>query len=117
MVKLRRKEAELGEGSLHGQLVKIMSSQQVESYSCWLNVHSKTPSVTNLCEWLKKEVAIKMEEQKMAHVLEQKPLGDQPFKRANGSKPRIFFSEVDKKSNQQRPPCQFCGHNSHPIWY
>ena len=110
MAKLRGKEreAELGEGSLHGQLVKKMSSQQVESYSRWLNVHSKTPSVTNLCECLKKEVAIKMEEQKMAHVLEQKPLGDPPFKRGNGSKPRIFFSEVDKKSNQQ-------DHHAHSV--
>ena len=116
-LKAEGREAELGEGSLHGQLVKKLSSQQVESYSRWLNVHSKTPSVTNLCDWLKKEVAIKMEAAEMAHGLEQKPLGDPPFKRASGLKPRTFFSEVDKKSNQQRPPCQFCGQNSHPIWY
>ena len=116
-LKAEGREAELGEGSLHGQLVKKLSSQQVESYSRWLNVHSKTSSVTYLCDWLKKEVAIKMEAAEMANGLEQKPLGDPPFKRASGLKPRTFFSEVDKKSNQQRPPCQFCGQNNHPIWY
>ncbi|CAB3989251.1 Hypothetical predicted protein, partial [Paramuricea clavata] len=73
-LKAEGREAELGEGSLHGQLVKKLSGQQVESYSRWLNVYSKTPSVTDLCEWLKKEVAIKMEAVEMAHGLEQKPL-------------------------------------------
>ena len=116
-LKAEGREAELGEGSLHGQLVKKLSNQQVESYSRWLNMHSKTPSVTNLCDWLKKEVAIKMEAAEMAHGLEQKPLGDSPFKRGNGSRYRTFFTEVDKKSSQQRPPCLFCGQNSHPIWY
>ena len=64
------RETELGEGSLHGQLVKKLSGLQVESYRRWLNVHNKTPSVTNLYEWLKKEVAIKMEAVEMAHWLE-----------------------------------------------
>ena len=94
-----------------------MANQQVESYSRWLNMHNKTPSVTNLCDWLKKEVAIKMEAAEMAHGLEQKPLGDSPFKRGNGSRSRTFFTEVGKKSSQQRPPCLFCGQNSHLIWY
>ena len=116
-LKAEGREAELGEGSLHGQLVKKLSSQQVESYSHWLNMHSKIPSVTNLSDWLKKEVAIKIEAAEMAHGLEQKPLGDPQFKRGNGSRPRTFFTEVDKKSNQLRPPCQFCGQDSHPIWY
>ena len=98
-------------------LVKKLSSQQVESYSRWLNMHSKTPSVTNLSDWLKKEVAIKIEAAEMAHGLEQKPLGDPQFKRGNGPRQRTFFTEVDKKSNQQRPPCQFYGQDSHPIWY
>ena len=80
-LKAEGREAELGERSLHGQLVKKLSSQQVERYSRWLNMHSQTPSVTNLSDWLKKEVAIKMEAAEMAHGLEQKPLGDPQFKR------------------------------------
>ena len=64
-------------------------------------MHSKTPSVTNLNDWLKKEVAIKMEAAEMAHGLEQRPLGDPQFKRGNGQRPITFFTEVDKKSNQQ----------------
>jgi hypothetical protein len=115
-LKAEGREAELGEGSLHGQLVKKLSGLQVESYSRWLNVHNKTPSVTNLCEWLKKEVAIKMEAVEMAHGLEQKPLSDPSFKRGNGLRPRTFLTEVDKYG-QQRPPCQFCGQSNHPIWY
>ena len=80
-------------------------------------MHSKTPSVTNLSDWLKKEVAIKMEAAEMAHGIEQKPFGDPEFKRGIGPRPRTFFTEVDKKSNQQRSLCQFCGQDSHPIWY
>ena len=114
-LKAEEQEAKLGEGCLHGQLVKKLSSQQVESYSRWLNMHSKTPSVANLSDWLKKEGNIKMETAEMAHGLEQKALGDPQFKRGNGSRPRAFFTEVDMKSNQQRPPCQFCGQDSHPI--
>ena len=115
-LKAEGREAELGGGCLHGQLVKRLSGLQVESYSHWLNVHNKTPSVTNLCEWLKKEVAIKMEAVEMAYGLEQKPLSDPPFKRGNGLRPRTFLTEVDKYG-QQRPPCQFCGQSNHPIWY
>ncbi|CAB3989002.1 Hypothetical predicted protein, partial [Paramuricea clavata] len=115
-LKAEGRKAELGEGSLHGQLVKKLSGQQVESYSRWLNVHSKTPSVTDLCEWLKKEVAIKMEAVEMAHGLEQKPLSDPPFKKGNGSRSRTFLTEADRYG-QQRPPCQFCGQSNHPIWY
>ena len=98
-------------------MVKKLSSQQVASYSRWLNMHNKTPSVTNLCDWLKKEVAIKTEAAEIAHGLEQKPLGDPPFKNGNWSRPKTFFTEVNKKSNQQKPPCHICGQNSHPIWY
>ena len=49
-LKAEGREAELEEGILHGQLVKKLSGQQVESYSRWLNVHNKAPSVINLCE-------------------------------------------------------------------
>ena len=82
-LKAEGREAKLREGTLHGQLVKKLSGQQVESYSRWLNVHNKAPSVIHLCEWLEKEVAIKMEAVEMAHGLEQKPVSDPPFKREN----------------------------------
>jgi hypothetical protein len=107
------REAELREGSLHGQLVKKLSGQQVESYSRWLNVHDRTPSVVNLCEWLKKEVAIKMEAVEIAHGLEQKS-SDSPFKRGSGLRPRTFFTDVEKHG-QQKSPCQFCGQSNHPY--
>ena len=53
------REAELGEGTLHGQLVKKFSGQQVESYSRWLNVHDKAPSVIHLCEAFDSSSALK----------------------------------------------------------
>ena len=44
-LKAENRESELGEGTLHRQLVKKLSDRQLESYSRWLSTHSKEQSV------------------------------------------------------------------------
>jgi hypothetical protein len=44
-LKAENRESELGEGTLHGQLVKKLSDRQLERYSQWLSTHSKEQSV------------------------------------------------------------------------
>ena len=63
VVKLRAegREGELGEGTLHGVLVKKLGERQVESYSRWLRENKKERSVINFIEWLKEEVKIRVE--------------------------------------------------------
>ena len=57
VVKLKEenRQAELGEGTLHSQLVRKLHDRHLECYSRWLNVHNKEPAVTSLCDWLKEE--------------------------------------------------------------
>ena len=54
-LKAENRESELGEGTLHGQLVKKLSDRQLESYSRWLSTHSKEQSVTRTCWGLEKD--------------------------------------------------------------
>ncbi len=129
-LKAENRHTELGEGTLHSQLVKKLPSQQLECYSRWLNVHNEEPAVTSLCSWLKEEVAIKVEAKEMSHGLDEKSLQDRRFNKGkhNDGRPRSYFTGNgggERHSNRteeqgeratKKPPCSFCGQNNHGVW-
>ena len=100
-LKAENRQAELGEGTLHRQLVRKLHDRHLECYSRWLNVHNKEPAVTSLCDWLKEEVAIKVEAKEMAHGLDEKLLPERRFPRGkpDEGRPRSYFTgkEVDDR--------------------
>ena len=59
-------DGELGEGTLHGLLVRKLEERQVESYSRWLKENKKERSVVNFNEWMK-EVRIRVEAKEMVY--------------------------------------------------
>ena len=132
MVKLKaeNRHTELGEGALHSQLVKKLPGQQLESYSRWLNVHKEAPAVTSLCNWLKEEVAIKVEAKEMSHGLDEKSSQERRFNRGrhNDGRPRSYFTGAEgggrhpnradgqEERPRKKPPCSLCGQSNHGIW-
>ena len=127
-LKAENRESELGEGTLHRQLVKKLSDRQLESYSRWLSTHSKEQSVICLCDWLKEEVTIKVEAAEMAYGLEQKYAESKGYQN-KGDKPRFRSYRTGKQGSYEsyqpnmsgnivdaKPPCAFCGRTGHGIW-
>ena len=127
-LKTENRESELGEGTLHRQLVKKLSDRQLESYSRWLSTHSKEQSVICLCDWLKEEVTIKVEAAEMAYGLEQKYAESKGYQN-KGDKPRFRSYRTGKQGSYEsyqpnmsgnavdaKPPCAFCGRTGHGIW-
>lgn len=117
------REGELGDGTLHSILVKKLTDRQLESYTRWITEHTKTRSVVSLKEWLKEEVAIKVEAEEMAHGLGVKSAESNPMQknRPEKSKPRSFFNagpQQRRKSTEDKfkPPCTFCNGVNHGIW-
>ena len=80
-LKAKNRHAELGEGTLHSRLVKKLPARNLECYSRWLSVNNKDPAVTSLSDWLKEEVAIRVEAKEMSHGLDDKPPPEQRFPR------------------------------------
>ncbi len=126
VVKLRAegRDGELGEGTLHGLLVKKLAERQVESYSRWLREHKKERSVLSLNDWLKEEVRVRVEAVEMVHGVEGIDLS---LKRneVGGGKSRygdrgrsrtLFAGRGGVGSKDVKPPCALCEGN-HGIWY
>jgi hypothetical protein len=101
----------------------------LSGYSRSLSENNEDPAVTSLNEWLKKEVAIRVEAKEMSHGLQDKPPSEQRFPRRkfDDRKPRAFYTgnndEDRNKSNivgsderLKKPPCIFCGQENHGIW-
>jgi hypothetical protein len=117
------RDGELGEGTLHGLLVKKLAERQVESYSCWLREHKKERSVLSLKDWLKEEVRVRVEAVEMVHGVEGIDLS---LKRneAGGGKSRygdrgrshtLFAGRGGVGGKDVKPPCALCEGN-HGIW-
>ncbi|CAB4026159.1 Hypothetical predicted protein, partial [Paramuricea clavata] len=127
-LKAENRQAELGEGTLHNQLVRKLHDRHLECYSRRLNVHNKEPAVTSLCDWLKEEVVIKIEAKEMAHGLDEKLLPERrlPRGKADEGRPRSYFTgkevddrfqnRIEKREERTKPPCVFCGQGNHGIW-
>lgn len=129
VVKLQaeRKQGELGDGTLHSLLAKKMSDQQLEKYTRWMSEHHRERSVLSLRDWLKEEVAIRVEAIEMAHGVRAKNVDTSNFSRAprqqeNRVKTRSHFttaraaiSTYEEKEGKRKPPCALC-EGSHGIW-
>ena len=128
-LKAENRHAELGESTLHSRLVKKLPARNLECYSRWLSVNNKDPAVNSLSDWLKEEVAIRVEAKEMSHGLDDKPPPEQRFPRRkiDDRRPRAFYTGKDGEDQSQgrtreldgrmkKPPCVFCGQDNHGIW-
>jgi len=61
------KSGELSDGTLHSLLVKNLTERKLESYTRWMSEHDQARSVICLRDWLKEEVAIRVDAGEMAH--------------------------------------------------
>ena len=63
VVKLQaeNKDGELGDGTLYSLLAKKLTGPHLETYTRWMNEHAKERSVLTLRDWLREEVAIRIE--------------------------------------------------------
>jgi hypothetical protein len=127
-LKAEGKDGELGDGTLHSLLVKKLTERLLESYTRWLSENSKERSVISLRDWLREEVAIRVEAVEMAYGLDNED--EVPYKGritkdgGIGKKRSLFSGSGDpRKRNQEgdpdwkrKPPCEFCGGSTHGIW-
>ena len=118
---------ELGESTLHSRLVKKLNARNLECYSRWLSINSEDPTVINLSDWLKEEVAISVEAKEMCHGLDDKSSPEQKFSRQkfDNRRPRAFYTGKYGEDHSQgrmreldgqtkKPP--FCGQDNHEMW-
>ncbi len=126
-LKAEGKDGELGDGNLHSLLVKKLTERLLESYTRWLSENSKERSVISLRDWLREEVAIRVEAVEMAYGLDNED--EVPYKGritkdgGIGKKISLFAGSGDpRKRNQEgdpdgkrKPPCEFCGGSTHGI--
>ncbi|CAB4043201.1 Hypothetical predicted protein, partial [Paramuricea clavata] len=117
------RDGELGEGTLHGLLVKKLAERQVESYSRWLREHKKERSVLSLKDWLKEEVRVRVEAVEMVHGVEGMDLslkrneaGGGKFRYGDRGRSRTLFAGRGGVGGKDvKPPCALCEGN-HGIW-
>ena len=92
-------------------------------------MEDKDAAVASLLDWLKEELAIRVEAKAMSHGLDDKPPPEQRFSRRkfDERKPRVFCTGKDGEDHSQsrmrdsdgrkkKPPCVFCGQENHGIW-
>ncbi len=127
-LKAQGKEGKLGDGTLHSLLIKKLTERLLESYTRWLSENSKVRSVIGLRDWLREEIAIRVEAVEMAYGLDNED--EVPYKGritkdgGIGKKRSLFTGSGDpRKQNQEsdpegkcKPPCEFCGGSTHGIW-
>ena len=108
-LKAEGKDGELGDGTLHSLLVKKLTERLLESYTRWLSENSKERSVISLRDWLREEVAIRVEAVEMAYGLDNED--EVPYKGritkdgGIGKKRSLFSGSGDpRKRNQEGDP-------------
>ena len=118
------RDRELGEGTLHGMLVKKLGEKQVESISRWLRENKKERSVVNFNEWLKEEVRVRVDAKEMVHGVEvaesrqNENLSSSRGKHGQGDRGRFhtfYTGGAVGGSKETKPPCGFCEGN-HGVW-
>ena len=118
------RDGELGEGTLHGTLVKKLGERQAESYSRWLRENKKERSVVNFNEWLKEEVRVRVETKEMMYGVEvaesrqNENLSISGRKHEHGDRGRshsFYTGGAAGGSKETKPLCGFCEGN-HGVW-
>ena len=118
------RDGELGEGTLHGTLVKKLGERQAESYSRWLKENKKERSVVNFNEWLKEEVRVRVETKEMMYGVEvaesrqNENLSISRGKHGHGDRGRshsFYTGGAVGGSKETKPLCGFCEGNR-GVW-
>ena len=118
------RDGELGEGTLHGTLVKKLGERQAESYSRWLRENKKERSVVNFNEWLKEEVRVRVETKEMTYGVEvaesrqNENLSISRGKHEHGDRGRshsFYTGGAVGGSKETKPLCGFCEGNR-GVW-
>ena len=129
------KLGELSDGTLYSLLVKKLTGHQLETYTRWMNEHSKERSVLSLRDWLKEEVSVRVEAIEMAHGIdpeERERNNRKPWivKGGGRNKQSSYFMASGNGGNlvanehqppkvqppKVKPPCAFCNGPHHGIW-